>query len=112
MKQDEAMTKLQTKVTFALIATSIVAGALTAAPAAATPSFDGSWSVVIVTDKGTCDRSYRYPVRISKGEVLNDGPSLVNVSGKVANNGAVKVLVSAGDKSAMGVGKLGAAKGG
>jgi hypothetical protein len=115
MQQDEAMTKLQTKVTrtaLALIATSIVAGALTAAHAAPTPSFDGSWSVVIVTDKGTCDRSYRYPVRISKGEVLNDGPSLVNVSGKVANNGAVKVLVSAGDKSATGVGKLSALKGG
>jgi hypothetical protein len=115
MQQDEAMTKLQTKVSrtaLALIATSIAAGALTAAPAAATPNFDGSWSVVIVTDKGSCDRSYRYPVRISKGEVLNDGPSLVNVSGKVGNNGAVKVLVSAGDKSAMGVGKLSTLKGG
>src|SRR5215469_10027507 len=114
MKQDEAMTKLQTKVTrtAALIATSIVASVLTAAPAAAAPNFDGAWSVVIVTDKGTCDRSYRYPVRISGGEVLNDGPSLVNVSGKVANNGAVKVLVSAGDKSATGVGKLSALTGG
>lgn len=97
----------------ALIATSLAAGALGAsAPAAATPNFDGAWSVVIVTDKGTCDRAYRYPVRISNGEVLNDGPSLVNVSGKVANSGAVKVLVSAGDKSATGVGKLSAKIGG
>jgi hypothetical protein len=116
MKQDEAMTKSQStlsRAALALIATSFLAGGLgAAAPAAATPSFDGQWSVVIVTDKGTCDRAYRYPVRISNGTVLNDGPSLVNVSGKVANNGAVKVLVSAGDKSATGVGKLSAKMGG
>jgi hypothetical protein len=116
MKQDEAMTKSQSTIgraSLALIATSFVAGALGAlAPAAATPNFDGAWSVVIVTDKGTCDRAYRYPVRISNGTVLNDGPSLVNVSGKVTNNGAVKVLVSAGDKSATGIGKLSAKMGG
>ncbi len=110
------MTMSQTKVSraaLALIAISFAAGALGAsAPAAATANFDGQWSVVIVTDKGTCDRAYRYPVRISNGEVLNDGPSLVNVSGKVANSGAVKVLVSAGDKSATGVGKLSAKIGG
>src|SRR3954467_14369750 len=28
------------------------------------PSFDGSWSVLIVTEKGKCDRAYRYPVKI------------------------------------------------
>ena len=25
--------------------------------------FDGTWSVEILTDSGTCDRAYRYPVR-------------------------------------------------
>jgi hypothetical protein len=89
------------------------AGALgSAAPAAATANFDGLWSVVIMTEKGSCDRAYRYPVRISNGEVQNDGPSLINVSGKVGGNGAVKVLVSAGDKSATGIGKLNAKIGG
>jgi hypothetical protein len=89
------------------------AGALSAAaPAAATPSYDGLWSVVIVTQKGTCDRAYRYPVRISNGAVQNDGPSLINVSGKVGGNGAVTVLVSAGDKSASGTGKLSGKAGG
>jgi hypothetical protein len=90
----------------ALIAVSF-AGALGAVtPAAATPNYDGLWSVVIVTEKGSCDRAYRYPVRISNGAVQNDGPSLINVSGKVGGNGAVTVLVSAGDKSATGTGKL------
>jgi hypothetical protein len=98
------MTKSQNRnfnrAALALIAMSF-AGALGAvAPAAATANYDGLWSVVIVTQKGTCDRSYRYPVRISNGAVQNDGPSLINVSGKVGGNGAVTVLVSAGDKSA------------
>ena len=42
----------------------------------------------------------------------NDGPSLINVSGKVGGNGVVTVLVSAGDKSATGVGKLSGKVGG
>jgi hypothetical protein len=89
------------------------AGALGAvAPAAATPNYDGLWSVVIVTEKGTCDRAYRYPVRIANGAVQNDGPSLINVSGKVGGNGAVTVMVSAGDKSATGTGRLSAKMGG
>jgi hypothetical protein len=96
----------------ALVAISF-AGALSAvAPAAATPNYDGVWSVVIVTEKGTCDHSYRYPVRIANGAVQNDGPSLINVSGKVGGNGAITVLVSAGDKSATGTGKLSGKLGG
>jgi len=97
---------------WALIAI-LFAGALgAAAPAAATANYDGLWSVVIVTEKGTCDRAYRYPVRISNGAVQNDGPSLINVSGKVGGNGVVTVLVSAGDKTASGTGRLSGKAGG
>jgi hypothetical protein len=96
----------------ALIAVSFAGALGAAAPAAATPNYDGLWSVVIVTEKGTCDRAYRYPVRISNGAVQSDGPSLINVSGKVGGNGAVTVLVSAGDKSASGTGKLSGKAGG
>src|SRR6266446_10219148 len=52
-----------------------VAGLLTgvaiAAPAPATSktSFDGIWSVLIVTEKGVCDRGYRYAIRITNGVV-------------------------------------------
>jgi hypothetical protein len=62
--------------------------------------------VVIVTEKGTCDRAYRYPVRIANGALINEGPSPVTVSGKVGGNGAVNVLVTYGDKSANGSGRL------
>ena len=110
------MTKSQNcnfkRAALAVIAISFAGALGTAAPAAATPNYDGLWSVVIVTQKGTCDRAYRYPVRISNGAVQNDGPSLINVSGKVGGNGAVTVLVSAGDKSATGTGKLSGKGGG
>jgi hypothetical protein len=104
------MTKIQnrncSRAAWALIGISL-AGALGAAvPAAATPSYDGQWSVMIVTQKGTCDAAYRYPIRIANGALLNDGPSLITVSGKVGGNGAVTVMVSAGDKSANGTGRL------
>ena len=32
---------------------------LASAPIASAKSFDGGWSVLIVTEKGTCDRAYR-----------------------------------------------------
>ena len=36
-------------------------------------SFDGLWSVVIVTLQGSCDRSYRYPVNIVGNRILQAG---------------------------------------
>jgi hypothetical protein len=110
------MTKLQnrtvSRAALALVAISFAGALGAAAPAAATPNYDGLWSVIIMTQKGDCDAAYRYPVRISNGAVQNDGPSLINVSGKVGGNGAVTVLVSAGDKSANGTGKLSGKVGG
>jgi hypothetical protein len=81
-------------------------------PAEAVPNYDGVWSVVIVTQQGLCDPSYRYPIRISKGNLLNAGTAQVAISGKVAKNGAVVVNVSAGDKTATGTGKLAGKTGG
>ena len=83
----------------------------TALPATSAPSFDGIWSVVIVTESGTCDRAYRYPIRITNGAVLNEGSSPATISGKVASNGMVTVIVSAGSKSAHGSGRLSGAIG-
>jgi hypothetical protein len=81
-------------------------------PAEAVPNYDGVWSVVIVTQQGLCDPSYRYPIRITKGNLLNAGNAQVSISGKVAKNGAVVVNVSAGDKTATGTGKLAGKTGG
>ena len=59
-----------------------------------------------MTEKGTCDRAYRYPVRISNGSVGYAGEASFNVSGSVGANGAVTVTVSKGSQSAKGTGQL------
>jgi hypothetical protein len=93
--------------TRALIGLALCAGALASAePVKAAPAYDGNWSVLIVTNKGECDRGYRYPVRISNGTVGYAGEAAFNISGKVTDTGAITVIVSRGDKSAHGTGKL------
>jgi hypothetical protein len=86
-----------------LLAAVCVASLPTTAPAR-TP-YDGSWSVLIVTQRGTCDRAYRYGVTISDGVVRYDG-GVVNLSGRVASSGAVRVTVSSGSAYANGTGRL------
>jgi hypothetical protein len=81
-------------------------------PAEAIPSYDGVWSVVIITRAGLCDPSYRYPIRISNGQVLNAGRSQVHISGRVGKNGAVVVNVNSEGKSAIGTGRLAERTGG
>jgi len=67
--------------------------------------YDGTWSVLIVTDSGSCDRAYRYALRIADGRVSYDDPSF-SVSGHVDARGNVSVGVSAGGQSANGSGRL------
>jgi hypothetical protein len=82
------------------------APALPAPIAAGKAGFDGNWSVLIVTEKGSCDRAYRYPVRIANGSVGYAGEASFNVTGQVGGNGAVTVTVSRGSQSATGSGRL------
>ncbi len=74
----------------------------------ASGGFDGLWSVLIITEKGTCDRGYRYAVRIKGGRVGHADPagSSFRISGSVAGNGATRVSVVRGDQSASGTGRL------
>jgi len=77
--------------------------------ARATPGvggYDGNWSVLIVTNSGSCDRAYRYGVAIRGGRVIYEGSAGVNVDGRVSGNGAVSVRLWAGSSSASGVGRL------
>ncbi len=76
------------------------------APAAARTNYDGNWSVLIVTERGHCDRAYRYGVSIRNGRVIYGGSAAVNVDGRVSNNGIVRVRVWAGSQSASGAGRL------
>ena len=84
----------------------LAAAWLWASPSAvASTRFDGAWSVLIVTDQGTCDRAYRYALRIADGRVYYDDPSF-SVSGGVDGAGRVQVGLSAGGQSANGYGRL------
>jgi hypothetical protein len=79
---------------------------------AAPPSYDGLWSVVIVTQQGICEPSYRAPIRIHKGHLLNAGSAQFTISGRVGKNGAVVVQVTQGPNSATGTGRLHNTRGG
>jgi hypothetical protein len=111
----DVMTKSQKNLrNFALagvFALSAAAVSVIASPATSAPGHDGLWSVVIVTERGTCDRAYRYPVRISRGQVINAGDSPVTISGRVGDNGALTVTVSHGNQRAIGSGRLSGANG-
>jgi len=69
-------------------------------------SFDGRWSVVIITDAGTCDRSYRYGLNVSHGRFQYEGGSGVTVSGGVDPRGRVSVSLRYGGAAAQGSGRL------
>ena len=81
------------------------------APTQASGNFDGKWSVVVVTEKGTCDRAYRYPIDIRNATLVNAGNTSFDISGKVQGDGAVAVRISYGDKSASGSGYLSGSSG-
>ena len=83
----------------------VTAWLCTSPHAMARTPFDGAWSVLIVTDRGTCDPAYRYALRIADGRVTYDDPSF-SVSGVVESSGRVRVGVSAGGQSASGYGRL------
>ena len=88
-----------------------IAALATATSSKARSVYDGTWSVSIVTEKGECDRGYRYPVAITNGVLQNAGTAAFDISGTVAANGAITVRVAHGDQSAMGTGRLTAAFG-
>jgi len=91
-----------------LRATALIAASLALGTSAgvAVPRYDGVWSVSIVTKKGDCIASYRYPMRIANGVLGNGGDIAITVSGKVGSDGAVTVHVSHGDTRARGTGRL------
>ncbi len=75
-------------------------------PAAPAANFDGRWSVVIITDAGSCDRAYRYALRISGGRIYYDGDSAVVMNGRVDPRGNVAVSLRYGQSTANGSGHL------
>ena len=94
------------------LAFALTASAVSAAPAAKLSkavdprAFDGKWSIEVITERGDCDRAYRYGIRIENGEARYDGGSEFDVSGRVTGAGAVRGSISRGDARADVVGNL------
>jgi len=95
---EQMMKKL---LTFATAASCLVAFI---SSAQARPSYDGSWDLSFVTQRGACDPTYNFSVNISNGVVTH--PNLVRFRGYVARSGAVRASVTVQDKYASGSGRL------
>src|SRR4051794_10619977 len=85
----------------------IVALAATAALAAprGAATYDGKWSVEVITDKGTCDRVYRWNLGIQNGRVVDVG-EVARPSGGVATNGRVNMRFVRSNDYASATGEL------
>jgi len=92
------------KLTF--IATVIVALGLGNHAIAASSSYDGLWHVSIVTNKGECNSSYHYPIRIANGALSNADATGLAISGRVHDSGQVAVVVVSDKGRATGQGHL------
>lgn len=72
--------------------------------------YDGTWSITLITTRGSCDSSYSFGgVQITNGIVSH--PNLVKFRGRVSANGRVHVSVTAGERYASGSGRLSASSG-
>jgi hypothetical protein len=80
--------------------------ALAASSASAQQQFNGKWSVEVITERGNCDRAYRFPVVIQNGSVSYDGPEQIAASGQVENNGNIRGVLGRGSAQATVVGRL------
>lgn len=68
-------------------------------------AYDGSWSVVVYTLRGDCNRAYRAALRIYGGRVYAEDPSY-QAYGAVGRGGAVRVTLVQGGQTAGGAGRL------
>jgi hypothetical protein len=73
---------------------------------AASSSYDGLWHVSIVTNKGECNSSYHYPIRIANGALSNADATGLAISGRVHDGGQVAVVVMSNKGRATGHGHL------
>src|SRR6478735_5907173 len=73
-----------------------VSAALISNADAQTKKFDGKWSLEVITERGDCDRAYRYYVMVEQGRVRYAGAEDFVVSGLIAPSGAVRGFIARG----------------
>jgi hypothetical protein len=95
-----------------LVGLALGAVGLSLVPASARDArFDGNWSVLVITESGSCDAAYRYGVSVDNGAVHYRGESGIDVTGSVDDNGRVRVRIGRGEQTAQGTGQLSATSG-
>jgi hypothetical protein len=89
-----------------LIATiaAFLANAALAAPRSPA-NYDGRWSVEVITDRGTCDRVYRWMLGIQGGRVVDVG-EVARPSGGVSASGVVNMRFVRNNDYASATGQL------
>lgn len=90
------------------LALSAALAALLASPAVA-GSFDGTWSVQLVTESGLCDAQYSYTLSVQDGQVRPITTAATNgttVSGRVGSDGSVGLTVAAAAANGTASGRL------
>jgi hypothetical protein len=80
-----------------------------ATPAAAA-TFDGEWNVQIASTSMACPSGTSVSIGINNGQVAS-GNAMVTASGRVAEAGAISVILVSGVKRAVGSGRLTATSG-
>ena len=83
----------------------VVGATASAAPAA----YNGTWRVQMVTDSGSCDRSYSYAVAIQNGAaryIPAAGDSPATISGGVGPDGSVALTLQRSIATANASGRL------
>jgi hypothetical protein len=85
-------------------------GATATDTAYAGTSFDGSWTVLITTQRGACSSGSSFGLEIRDGAVYGNADS--DVRGRTAHDGTVHVRVTSGDQIANGSGRLSSNSGG
>ena len=90
--------------TFLLCMTAAVSFVALTSASQARSTYDGSWNLLFVTERGACDPSYNFSVNIIDGIVTH--PNLVKFRGFVARSGAVRASVTVREtRAAQAIGK-------
>jgi hypothetical protein len=92
------------KIRKTFIATTVaLVAAVSFVTGAAAMTFDGEWSVHIVSTSSTCGDGQTVSIGINNGQVSS---SMVQASGHVADAGSISVALVSGVKRATGFGRL------
>jgi len=94
----------RTQVPSVLIA--LFAIVMMAAPAIAQTPYDGLWNVTVVTKTGSCQPTASYPLVVAEGKVSG----AADVSGRIGNNGMVKVSLGGAFANGQLSGNVGSGK--